>query len=323
MVKPSRRYKRIVLSLLFAGLAAIASAACATIQQAQATPVHAAAYPLAIKNNLTLIHPAWHPTRDFLAATGWEPCWHRCPTTIYGIDMAEGKISRLVEGFGQQHPAFTADGKQLSFTWSTTEASGTFLSDLERFDPIFFHDGGVNSWSPDGKHAALTGRDYDKNTAKSRSRIHVIDLDTQAETPVFQTPWSMGPSIKGISWSSDSKRLAFGASWYTGGSEVDDYIYMVNRDGSQLRALIEGLDRVRDPGWLPDGEWLFFVYGKEHRLAFQHVENGCIVNTDITDVEFPTISGDGRRLAYSLRGRIFFIDLDRLLGPGFEALRCP
>lgn len=95
MMKLSWRTKRTGLSLLVITLAAMASAACATIEQARATPVHPAVYPLAIKTNLALIQLAWHPSRDFLAAAGWAPCWHRCPTTIYGIDLAEGKIFRL------------------------------------------------------------------------------------------------------------------------------------------------------------------------------------------------------------------------------------
>ena len=272
-------------------------------------------------SNITFGSVAWHPSQDRLAADGRKECMADiCPMGIYEIDILNGHVIEIAEEQGQGLPSWLAGGEYLSFAWSTLDKSGIFITSESEFSPIFFHDGVSAAWSSNGDFVAVEQRDYDEKTGNKTAQVIVLDLhNNKEETNIFQTPWSLEARIDGMAWSPDNNNLAFAATWYQSGKEMEDHLYVVDLGGKQRQLL--SLDRVRYPGWLPDGLWLFFTFGKENRLAFVHTKRACIVETDITNVEYPSISPDGDTLAFTY-GNIYLIDLDELLGSERQLLVC-
>jgi TolB protein len=148
---------------------------------------------------------------------------------------------------------------------------GSGLSMLSR-------DGGIPSWSPDGRSLAFTSRDYefliinaDGTNARGflgsnlssqpawspdGTRIAFIDVENNGI-------WLINPDGSGLVkltgdtgvpvWSPDGSKLVF--SWFhptpgTGG------IGVINRDGSGRSDLTNGFDS--DPRWSPDGSRIVF-----------------------------------------------------------------
>jgi len=293
---------------------------CVNMAIPQEAPEHPAVTKAEIDApDLTFSLLAWHPSQQRIAADGLETCLGDiCPTGIYEINTSNGRVTKLADSHGS--PNWLADGESLSFAWSTPDESGIFISSANDFSPVFFHDGSSAVWSPNGNYVAVAKRDYDGSTGRKITQLVVINLQTGEEIEFFQTPWATEARIDGIAWSPDSSELAFAVTWYQEGKEkTEDHIFIAQPDGTQWLLLSQ--DRVRYPGWLPDGKWLFFTFGKEKRLAFVHIEKGCVIETDITNVDYPTISPDGKTIAFSF-GDIYLIDLNKLLGAGQQLLVC-
>ncbi len=167
---------------------------------------------------------------------------------------AEGSEERLLfEGrkdYIQEHPAWSADGKQFAFTVSDgyrTGRIGIFLSDAEglsfsNFRPFLL--GGqysYPSWSPDGKHLALISNNM---------RLLVADI-ADAKRRL------LGP-VEGVQgqpcWSPDGQRIAFSSS-HQGNYEI----YTIHPDGSGLTRLTNHPAMNYRPVYSPDGKWLAFT----------------------------------------------------------------
>ncbi len=149
-------------------------------------------------------------------------------------------------------------------------------------------------WSPDGKRIAFYRREY-----SPEKDIDVYLIPAAGGEMRFLAKTDSQEHPDGLSWSPDSKELAF-VKW--NGKKAD--IYIVSIDTGAVRPFTtDGKENTR-PSWSPDGKWIFYSsrrgiwFGDSRRVWRQPVDGGkAIVNKRLDD---PLIhSPDGKWVAYT------------------------
>ncbi len=106
-------------------------------------------------------------------------------------------------------------------------------------------------------------------------------------------------------WSHDGKQLVFDVS---GGRDGARKIYVVNRDGTNLREIGEG----SSADWSPDDQQLVFHQiggGVRAGLWLHNLQNGS--RNWIIEGTYPRWSSDGERIAFTVGQTIRYLDLEK------------
>jgi hypothetical protein len=113
-------------------------------------------------------------------------------------------------------------------------------------------------WSPDGRTILLTstfceGASSYHHAGACHGSLSLVDTYSGAQTALMNDFGTIG----GVDWSPDGRKVAF-----ISGSEGQDRLYVVDRDGHNLRALRYASGGLVD--WSPDGAWIaFWQWGTE------------------------------------------------------------
>ena len=211
-------------------------------------------------------------------------------------------------------PALSPDGKDIAYFGEGNDFFiDLYLADAETGKTIrrlvksttssnyeslrFIYSSG--SFSPDGRYFAIAVKH------KDRDDLVLFDIKRGKEAARLRIPLN---GVNNPTWSPDGNRLAF--TGYDGG--LAD-LYLVNRDGSDLRRLTH--DKYADllPQWSPDGKTIAFATDRgpntdfatlatgNFRIALYHLDSGQIEVLD--HMEYgrnvnPVWSPDGRSLAF-------------------------
>ncbi len=201
--------------------------------------------------------PVWSPTGEQILFTsdrgGIED--------LYLMD-ADGTNVRQVfkKIIGREFPTWSPDGKTLAYqrfhTFSIYTASIDGKNEEELTEGLW------SAWSPNGSEIAFMAGKFawadNGNLIIPKVRVQIINLQTHVEEELLPGEiWMFDPA-----WAPDSAQITF--SW--SGRQVGDTmgIYVVNRDGSGLRKIIDAGDRpaaVFNPTWSPDGNELIYNKG--------------------------------------------------------------
>lgn len=206
--------------------------------------------------------PVWSPTGEQILFTsdrgGIED--------LYLMD-ADGTNVRQVfkKLIGREFPTWSPDGKALVYHRFHTFSIYTASSDGK--DEKKLVDGLWPVWSPNGFEIAFLASKFvwaeNGNLRAPNVRVQIINLQTHVEEILL--PAKIG--MVDPAWAPDSAQIAF--SW-TGRQEkglLEDKevrhpvgIYVVNRDGSGLRKIIDAGDAesVFSPTWSPHGNELMY-----------------------------------------------------------------
>ena len=172
------------------------------------------------------------------------------------------------------------------------------------------------NWSPDGKYLAFAAK------RGARDVIVIVDVARNKEVKRIEVKLS---GVTTPSWSPDGKQLVF--TGYDGG--LSD-LFVISRDGSNLRRLTEDKYADLHPVWSPDGRTIAFATDRggqtnfrtlavgNMRIALYDLDTGAVELLEPTDRSksaSPQWAPDGRSLAFiSDRNgvsNIFLYDLDK------------
>jgi tricorn protease len=192
---------------------------------------------------------------DFLTAAHLAPKGDRVVLTARGqVFVAPSGQGRVVEATRAQavryrDARFLPDGKSLLAL--STETGEVELARLPANgvgpSQILTHDGHVLRWqalpSPDGKWIAHHNKDWE---------LWLLEVNTGKETRIATNP---NDSFSDLTWSPDSRWLAFGASQNNQFRQL--FLYDL-RSRSTIPVTTDRYDSY-SPAWSPDGKWVYFL----------------------------------------------------------------
>lgn len=155
------------------------------------------------------------------------------------------------------------------------------------------------SFSPDGRFFAITAK------RKQHEDLVILDVKRGREDRRIQVPLN---GLETPSWSNDGKQLVF--TGFDGG--LSD-LFIVNRDGSDLRRLTNDKYADLQPTWSPDGRTIAFATDRGGQTDFDHLRFGnmrlALYHLDTGVIELlghmdqgkninPVWAPDGRSIAF-------------------------
>jgi len=249
------------------------------------------------------------------------------PVGASGLEVGEtvlvGTRVRLVSGQLVESPLVWTSSDPAVATASSTAATAA---------AVVAHGAGVVTLTgtSEGKSATLQLRItpkpthdliYSRRNAQNASEIFVLSLDVPGAAPVRVNAGSVS---RDPSPSPDGTQLVFAVSQIDPLGQEQDDLYIVNRNGLNMRWLTRTPGMELEPSWSPDGTKIVFrtIDGRPENSAL------WIVNVDgtgltklttalpagVTDPGHPDWSPDGRRIvftaAHNLTHKVWTINAD-------------
>ena len=208
----------------------------------------------------------------------WEKNRYDTEIWLYKQGKEPFQLTRTAEG-SSSSPAWSPDGKFISFTSSRDEKSQIYLirPDGGEAFKLTDHEEGINSyrWSPDGEKIAFTSialeTERDKSREKQYGRFAVEDaeyrlthlwvIDFDPEKPVEPTRLTKGDkfTVGSFRWSPDSNKIAFD---HRPDPLINSYaksdISVLDVDSGAISPLVTQSGPDGGPMWSPDGKWIVF-----------------------------------------------------------------
>jgi TolB protein len=214
--------------------------------------------------------------------------------------------SQGIDGVARTRLAFVSDRSTdaVSGRIVNTTASEIYISDYDGANATRITiNKGLNlspSWSPDGRMLAYTS--YVSYGTSFAARFPDIVVHNIYEVGRQMRPAGGSEEIQSAqpAWSPDGSRLAFTS---VRGGAKNYNIYVVNRDGSNLRQLTRGDTGDVAPEWSPSGNQVAFISGRSGNQQLY------LINADGTgftrlpcqesQCDHPTWSGAINRIAFT------------------------
>ncbi len=154
-----------------------------------------------------------------------------------------------------------------------------------------------------------------------RDRVNIHRYDAGAAAPVPLTTHQARDQRP--RWSPDGSKVAFHSDLH-GSNDI----YVIGRDGSDLRRVTDHPGQDTDPDWMPDGRLVFASdRDGDENIYLMDLESGHLTQlTHFTGGRTggPSPAGDGRRIAYSsnrmFSWQVYVLeiesgDIERITGP--------
>ncbi len=201
---------------------------------------------------------------------------------IFVMD-ADGSNVRQLTHVGRSEVAsidaeWSPDRKRIAF-WSNRtgpwddlymmDADGENVRQLTDTPEVSEHDA---AWSPDGRHIAYSAQPRSPMAAdgtrqdRQPAHIWIIDVDgSNARALTSGSSRNISPA-----WSPDGSTIAFVSDRHAefdinlmGTDDGDLEIYLMERDGSDIRRLTKDAATALNPAWSPHGQWIAFQTNRD------------------------------------------------------------
>ncbi|MEU5990473.1 protein kinase [Spirillospora sp. NPDC047418] len=236
------------------------------------------------------------PSAPMVVRIDTAPGWPKqCHADLGLYTPGEASAKTLVGGpHCDMLPERSPDGKSIAFTRQSAKSAEAWVVNADGGGARKVADvqrGSRVSWSPDGTRLAFMAqkdgvRQIFTTTLDGHSVTQLTTDDSFKDDPMWSSAgrlvfWSrrdgteqiytMDPGSAGSAWtrvttdgvrsvdpewSPDGSKIAF-----TRGPDEHSTIWVVNADGTGLRAVTTGTDDDMDPAWSSDGRWLCYVRG--------------------------------------------------------------
>ena len=223
---------------------------------------------------------------------------------LYLMDADGSNVRRVFKKEAErQNPSWSPDGKQITYThmrWDVDRYPIYIATLGEQEEEELGVDGLFPVWSPDGTEIAY-----------SFGRITFINVQTGKHKRLLPRK-AAGYQIR-ASWSAIGDKLAF--SWnknplppdhkprdpFPPGWADKQTIYIVNRDGTDLRQLVdEAGAKAQEPALSPDGDTLLYTQKINGFLQIFKLDVNSGIRTQLTHIGPRNLGGDWFDPAYAL-----------------------
>ncbi|WP_366923670.1 zf-HC2 domain-containing protein [Metallumcola ferriviriculae] len=277
--------------------------------------------PMITDNRLNNIHPAWDKDGNIVylsqrrAGEERYAVWRTSADGKGGKTIAAGQYGLpVMHGGGIWSPdrseiAYVTDrngymeiwvddlsGRGTNLTIDTTGKAVERAKDSKDFwaySPV---------WSSQGEIAYLTTRS---------GNVDIMAIDINGTNRVV----TMTPAVEtNPDWSPDGEKLAYFRSMTDEEGETTNQIYVVNKDGSDPRAVVSDFDAASMvPAWHPDGKMLAINAGQMKEGSLEN-KGIWLVNLDSGTATQLTKIGGGEMVSWSPDGsKVAFTDTNGVL----------
>ena len=201
-------------------------------------------------------------------------------------------------------PAFSPDGERIAFR-SSRDGGGIFVMGRTGESVRRITRAGFNpAWSPNGTELVYTTvrTELKPQNAEQRGELRIVDVNSGTSRSLYDTLGAMQPRF-----SPQGLRLAF--SGRSGGAEGSANIVTAGIADGDIVPVTSDAFLNWNPVWAPDGKYLFFLSNRGGsmnvwRIAIDEPSGRTRgepqpIMTPASFAAHLSISGDGRRLAYS------------------------
>ncbi len=241
------------------------------------------------------VGPQWSPTGEQIL---FHSDRDRFPLSydLYLMDADGSNVRRIFAKSADRSGAdWSPDGEQIAYTRWEQGKFFIYIAPIDGKKEERMVIGWGPSWSPDGTEIAFV-----QGAPRDPKRISILNVKTGKQKFFF--PPKAPDWVRHVAWSPMGDKFAFSWNKEVPGDHDTETIYIVNRDGTGVRQVInKAVRRAVEPSWSPSGDALLYhAFDKNDDLQMFKVSLADGVPVQLTPPGFWHYVGDWFDPAFAL-----------------------